>query len=69
MLHRFSHQAAQVGALDADALDHLRLAIGTEQIDLRLSCAGDVNVRGFVIQGVDHEPRSESAMNHNHYYK
>ena len=64
MLYRLRHQAAHVGALDADALDHLRLAIRAEQIDLRLSCAGDVNMRGLMIQGVDHEPKAKGAVNY-----
>ena len=69
MLYRLRHQAADVGTLDADALDHLRSAIRAEQIDLRLSCAGDVNTRGFMIQGVDHEPKAKGAVNYNHHFK
>lgn len=64
MLHRLRHQAADVGTFDADALDHLRSAICAQQIDLGLSCAGDVNMRGFVIQGVDHEPKAKGAVNY-----
>ncbi len=69
LLYRLRHQASDVAALDADALDHLRLAIRAEQIDLRLPCAGDVNMRGFVIQGVDHEPKAKGTVNYNHNFK
>lgn len=69
MLCCLRHQAADVGTLDADALDHLRPAIRAEQIDLRLSCAGDVNMRGFVIQGVDHEPKAKGTVNYNRRFK
>ena len=69
MLCRLHHQAAHVGALDADALDHLRSSVRAEQIDLGLSCSRNVNMRGFVIQGVDHEPKAKGTVNYNHHLK
>lgn len=66
MFRHLVHQPAHVGALDADALDGLRLAARAEQIDFRLPWAGNVNMGRFVIESVDHKSEAVGAVNDNH---
>lgn len=66
MLCHLAHQPAHVGTLDADAVDRLRFAARADQVDLRLPGASDVNMGGFMIEGVDHEPEAVGAVDDNH---
>ena len=66
MLRCLVHQPAHVGALDTDVDDNLRLAVCAQEVDLGLPSPGDVNMGGFVIQGVDHEPEAVGAVDDNH---
>jgi len=66
-LNHLTEQTPHIGPLDADAENHLRLAVGAAQIDFRLSRPGYVDVRRFMIERVDDEPEAVGAMNDNHY--
>jgi hypothetical protein len=66
VLCRLIHQPAYVSALDADAFDHLGLTVRSEQIDFCLPRAGNVNMGGLMIQGIDHEPEAVGAVYDNH---
>lgn len=66
MLRHLVHQPAHVGTLDADVADHLRLAVRAEEVDLGLPLSGDVNMGGFVVERVDHEPEAMSTVDDNH---
>lgn len=68
MLYHLIHQPTHVGAFDADALDRFRFAVRTEQIDFRLPRAGNVDVGGFMIERVDHEPKTVGAVDDNHAF-
>jgi hypothetical protein len=61
-----SNEAPHVRPLDADAGHHFGRAIGSKQVDFRLSRSGDVDMRRFVIDGVDNEPEAVSAVDDNH---
>ena len=58
-------QPAHVGPLDASHLNHLRLPVRSEQVDLRQPRSDDVDVGGLVVVGIDHEPKAVGAVNDN----
>jgi len=61
--------APKVGTLDADAGHDLRITVRPQQIDFRLPGSGDVNMRRFVIGGIDDEPEAMGTVNDNHASK
>jgi hypothetical protein len=65
-LDRLGDQTAQVGPLNADARHDLGHASRTKQVDFRLSCSSDVDMRGFMVERVNHKPEAVSTMNDDH---
>src|SRR5580704_2243253 len=63
---RLAKQATHIRPLDPDAPKHLRLAVGPKEVDFRLPRSGDMNMRRFVIECVDHEPEAVSAVDDDH---
>jgi hypothetical protein len=59
------HESPEVGTLDADAGHDLGIVVRPQQVDFRLPCSSDVNMRRFVIGGVDDEPEAVGAVNDN----
>ncbi|ODS56831.1 MAG: hypothetical protein ABS40_08555 [Agrobacterium sp. SCN 61-19] len=67
LFHRnLVQDAAKIGTADPHAVDQFRFSVSTQQVYLRLSGPGDMNMRRLVILRVDHETEAESAMNNNH---
>ncbi len=60
------HQPAHVGPLDSDTLDRLRCAAWTEQVDLRLSRPGDVDMGRLMILRVDYEAEAMGTVDDDH---
>ncbi len=70
----FSHQprlfhrnlvqdAPKICPADPHAVDQFRFSVSTQQVYLRLSGPGDMNMRRLLILRVDHETEAESAVN------
>jgi hypothetical protein len=62
-------QSPKLGTFYADAPNDLGMAIWPEEIDLRVTRPGDVNMCRLVIGGVDDEPEAMSAVDDNHWRK
>jgi hypothetical protein len=62
-------QSPKIRALDADGPNDLRFAVWPQKIDLCLTRPGDVNMRWFMIGGVDDEPKAMSAVDDDHHRK
>lgn len=60
--HDLDHQPPHIGSLDAHKIDDFRGIARSEKVDLRLPCAGNMNVRRFVIESVDHKPEAMRAV-------
>jgi len=58
-------QMPQGGAPDADGVYHFGRTSGAQKVDLRLSRAGNVDMRQFMVQRVDDEPEAAGAVNDN----
>jgi hypothetical protein len=68
LLH-LGHESPEVRTLYADAGHDLGIIVRPQQVDFRLPCSGVVNMRLFVIGGVDDEPEAVGAVNDNYTSK
>jgi hypothetical protein len=68
MFGHLRHQASHVRSFDTDAENRLGHTVWASDIDLRLPRARDVNMSRFMIEGVDHESESMSAMHNDHCF-
>jgi hypothetical protein len=66
MRGHFGQQPPHIRPADGGAENDLRRAGGAEEIDFRLSCPGDVDVRRLMVECLDDEPEAERAMDHDH---
>jgi len=62
----FGERPFDVGARHADAPDNIRTSLGSQQADLRLSRADDLNVRRPMIGRIYHKPKPMRAMHDDH---
>ena len=63
---RFIQQAPHIEALDPNIGHQFGYALGPKQVYLRLPRPGHVDVGGFVIGGIDHEPEPVGAVDDDH---
>jgi len=66
--NNFCDQPPHSRALYADRINGFWLPVRPEEIDLRLPSAGKMDVCRLMIEGVDDEAKTVSAMDHDHLY-